>query len=364
MCAHTHFFLKFFLPFAMKQRIRIKDIAERSGVSTGTVDRVIHDRGNVADDVRNKVLQVMQDLNYQPNILARTLANNKIIRIATLLPDFHEDPYWLAHQVGVTKATQDLHHYGIIAEAFSFDYLDPASFIKKSEELLASQPDAVLFAPIFHHESIAFSKNCLEMGIPVATINTDISFEGNLCYIGQDSFQSGVLAGRLLDNHFSADDTLLILHMEPDVENAVHLLNKERGFRDFYKMAQSPVTIARYILEHSQLHLQDSFEKILNSHQHVQGIFVSSSRAYLIAPMLKALKSPVKLVGFDLINENVKFLMSGDIQFLINQNPEKQGYQGIANIVHHLVLKKPVERIQYLPLDIIVPENVQYYLSN
>lgn len=347
----------------MKQRIRIKDIAARSGVSTGTVDRVIHERGNVAPEVRDKVLEVMEELNYQPNILARTLANNKLIRIATLLPDFHGDPYWMAHQEGISAALQDHHHYGVVSEAFYFNYLDSSSFVSQSKALLAALPDAVLLAPIFHHEAVEFSKQCQELGICVVTINTDIAFEGNLSYIGQDSYQSGKLAGRLLDNHFTEKDTLIILHMEPDIDNAVHLLNKERGFRDYYAANQASVQIHRFGLEYSLPDLPEIFREIVHQNRPVKGVFVSSSRAYIIAPLLREYQATARLVGFDLIDDNIRFLRSGHIHFLINQNPEKQGYQGIARIIHHLVLKKAVPAIQYLPLDIIVPENVDYYIS-
>ena len=52
----------------MTQKIRIKDIAERSGVSVGTVDRVLHNRPNVSRPAREKVEKALKELNYQPNM--------------------------------------------------------------------------------------------------------------------------------------------------------------------------------------------------------------------------------------------------------------------------------------------------------
>ena len=63
-----------------KKRVRIKDIAIAAGVSTGTVDRVIHNRGNVLPKVKKRVEEVMKTLDYQPNLLASTLANNKVLK--------------------------------------------------------------------------------------------------------------------------------------------------------------------------------------------------------------------------------------------------------------------------------------------
>jgi LacI family transcriptional regulator len=71
----------------------------------------------------------------------------------------------------------------------------------------------------------------------------------------------------------------------------------------------------------------------------------------------------VKVVGFDLIQPNLELLAENNIRFLINQNAWHQGYMGILTIVNHLILRKKIPLLQYLPLDIIVRENVEYYLK-
>ena len=54
----------------MTDKIRIKDIAEKAGVSVGTVDRVLHNRPNVSQVAREKVEAVLKNINYQPNMYA------------------------------------------------------------------------------------------------------------------------------------------------------------------------------------------------------------------------------------------------------------------------------------------------------
>ena len=58
----------------MSQKVRIKDIAEKAGVSVGTVDRIIHNRPNVSAVARAKVEKVFKEINYQPNMYASALA--------------------------------------------------------------------------------------------------------------------------------------------------------------------------------------------------------------------------------------------------------------------------------------------------
>jgi len=55
------------------KNIRIKDIAQLAGVSVGTVDRVLHNRGRVSEEALKKVLSVLDQIEYKPNLIARTL---------------------------------------------------------------------------------------------------------------------------------------------------------------------------------------------------------------------------------------------------------------------------------------------------
>ena len=67
-------------------KIRIKDIAERSGVSVGTVDRVLHNRPNVSGKARAKVEAILKEINYQPNMYASAWHITVNIRFAACFP--------------------------------------------------------------------------------------------------------------------------------------------------------------------------------------------------------------------------------------------------------------------------------------
>ena len=70
----------------MSEKIRIKDIAEKSGVSVGTVDRVLHNRPNVSKSAREKVEAVLKNINYQPKLYASALAYNKSYTLYCIIP--------------------------------------------------------------------------------------------------------------------------------------------------------------------------------------------------------------------------------------------------------------------------------------
>ena len=59
---------------------------------------------------------------------------------------------------------------------------------------------------------------------------------------------------------------------------------------------------------------------------------------------------------------NVQYLKSGITKFLLGQRPEEQTYKGIKKLYEFLSFSKIPERLEYLPVDIVTSENVEYFL--
>ena len=66
--------------------ITINEIAEKCGVSTATVSRVLNNSALVREDTRQRVLQAMKSHNYQPNLLARALSKNRTDTLGLFIP--------------------------------------------------------------------------------------------------------------------------------------------------------------------------------------------------------------------------------------------------------------------------------------
>ncbi|TGD77666.1 LacI family DNA-binding transcriptional regulator [Hymenobacter wooponensis] len=356
--------------------VRIKDIAAKANVSVGTVDRVLHNRGRVSEPVRQRVLRMMQELAYEPNLLARTLGTNSTHRVAVLQPDHTLDPYWQAPWEGIEQAARELKPYGVSLTFYPYDLNQVGSFVEQAEQATLSRPDGILVAPLFYQESLAFFARWQQQSIPYVLFNTYIEEASPLSYVGQDSYQSGFLAGKLVQFGQPPAGTFLIAHIAEDIANSLHITQKEKGFRDYFAhLALNPLPAGRpetaYRISSLELpHPADpAFARRLNGlldeeGTQLRGIFVSTSKAYEIAPYLQAYqRDDVRLVGYDLLAQNMHFLREGVIHFLINQNPKQQGYRGVFTLADQLIFKKPVSPLYYLPLDIITQENLQYYLD-
>ena len=345
--------------------IRIKDIAEKARVSTGTVDRVIHNRGNVAVEVRERVLQIIEDLDYQPNMIARALGANKIHTLAALIPDPSFDAYWLAPKAGIEKAEKEVGQYGIRVQKFLFNSYQPDSFVKKAVEVTASNPAGILLAPIFYREALPFFEEWNKKNIPFILFNTQIEDYSPLSFIGQDSYQSGLLAGKLVSYGQSAPCTVLVAHFDEEISNSAHLQKKEEGFRDYFKINKltKEFKIIRAELSTANTSsFRKLFIELVRANPKLAAIYVTTSKAFKIAELLEEEQAGhIKLIGYDLIPQNIKYLQKSVINFLINQNPEGQGYWGISQLTDHLVFKKRVAPVKFLPLDIVTSENLQYF---
>ena len=347
-------------------RSRIKDIAQKANVSIGTVDRVIHNRGEVSKATRDRIIQIIEELEYQPNLLASALASKRTYSFALLLPEpISTESYWNKPMIGVRKAFQEIQQYGVNISIHLFKQSDSQTFNTDASLILQNNPDGVVLAPFFSRESKDFIAELQKRTIPYVFIDSNITDSQKLSYIGQDSFQSGTLAARLLDYSIPENASILILHFAKERDNMNHLVQREKGFLEYFKINIQEGNRKLVTLEITDPTKPESMEQLKSTMQlypDILGIFVTNSQVYYLGRWLELLgKSGIRVIGHDLINENISFLRKGIIDFLICQRPEEQGYSAIITLFENIVLKKEVKNENYTSIDIITKENLDYY---
>ncbi|WP_394336099.1 substrate-binding domain-containing protein [Flavobacterium fluviale] len=334
--------------------ITIKKIAELANVSPGTVDRIIHNRGQVAQETVDKVNAIIEEFGYKRNILASNLALNKKFHFAVFLPKSETLEYWKSQVEGIEKAALEFSKFGIVLDYFFYDY-NLISFQETVQKVMQFDCDGLLFAPIFYEDSVQFLKEYQKKNIPVVMIDSNISEGNEHAYVGQDAFQSGYLAGRLISFAVKNERQVLIFKITREIESTSVYLQRIDGFYSYFK-DHNELTNFKF----SEVTLKDSKidQLSLEMFSGVSSIFVPNSRAYIVAGFLEKNNiKGVRIIGFDLLKENIEYLNKGIIDFLINQRPEDQGYMGINYLYKKLVLQEDVERTHYIPLEIILKEN-------
>ena len=112
----------------MEENVRIKDIAEKAGVSVGTVDRVLHKRPNVSEESRKKVEKVLNEINYRPNMYASALARGKKYIFHCIIPRHDSEAYWEEIEEGVIKACESRRDFNISTQIVYYERFNNESF--------------------------------------------------------------------------------------------------------------------------------------------------------------------------------------------------------------------------------------------
>ena len=323
--------------------IRIVDIAKMAGVSVGTVDRVIHNRGRVSEENRKKVQAILEMVNYQPNLMARSLASKKQYHFIAITPSFAQGEYWEAISEGIDKAASEMGSYNITITKLFFDQYDNKTFDDIVRNLLDKKVDGVLIATLFTDSVIRLSRELDRFEIPYIYVDSNIEGQHQLAYFGTESYDAGVIAARLLTDRISpASDILMarIIHSTGSLHEVELKIND--SVYNFTKL-----------------------DEIFESNPNIEGAVIFNSTCYILGNYLKArAMQSVKLVGYDLIERNTQLLSEGVITALVAQRPERQGYEGIKSLCNHLLFKQHSEMVNLMPIDILLKENLKYYLNN
>ena len=342
------------------KKYTIKDIAKLAHVSIGTVDRVLHKRGKVSEKAQKKVEQVLREIDFHPNPIARNLKNNKIYRICVLMPDSEDDPYWIPAHQGIIEASKEFKPFGVLVEACYYHPFDSSSFVDESQKALDSRPDAILMVPLFQAEARKIITLCSKLKIIVALFNNYIDEFKDEKFIGQDLYQSGRVAASLINKVIRPNQKIGVIHI--DLEP--HMQIKQKGFIDYFSEFSLEIGIeTKNFSTENDASFEDQITNFLRVHPGIAALFVTNSKAYKVLEVLESREDKIIVVGYDLLEKNINYLKEGKIAFLIHQKPKRQAYLGIGYLAEHFLFEKKVPKKKLLPIDIITAENVGYYLN-
>jgi LacI family transcriptional regulator len=341
----------------------VKEIARRAKVSTATVDRVLHNRTGVSEKTRIRILEIIKELDYQPNILASRLASRKIISIAVLLPAVSEETgFWAAPLNGIRRAESEIKQYGVQMTFFFFDIKDKDSFRGKINQLLETDVHGVLLAPSFVEETGFLAAQCAIRKIPFIFIDSDIPNLQSLAYIGPHLYKSGYTGAKLLTYRLESQRKVLLINISKEIEN-YNYQEIEEGFRAYFHDRNQPNEIVRIdIRETDYQSVARHLTYVFHLNKDIGAAFVTNSRVHTVASFLKnSHRTDVSLIGYDFVKENVAYLENNVIDFLICHRPEDQGYRGIMALYQTLVVNAAVTKLHYMPIDIVTKENFEFY---
>ena len=348
------------------QNYTIKDIAQMAGVSAGTVDRVLHNRGDVSQKSKEKVQKVLDEINYQPNVFAIGLAAKKKYTITCMIPYYVEHDYWHSVAIGIERARQELRPFNVSVNYLHYKHGDRKSYQDACQKIEKSNTDALLLAPNFREDTLSMLAYLKDKNIPFAFIDFDIEEAKALKYIGQDSYKSGYIAAKILmRNYQQGQELILFLNNNKDNPAEIQMKRRLEGFMKYISEEHKDIAMHEVILnknnpEKNNEILSDFFRK----HPKATLGAVFNSRVYQVGHYLREKRQNMTgLIGYDLLRNNTELLKSGEVTYLIGQRPGLQGYCGVKTLCDNIVFKKSVEPLKYMPIDILIKENIDFYFE-
>lgn len=340
--------------------LTIKEIAKLAGVSRGTVDRVIHNRPGVSPELRKTIQQILLEKEYAPSTVAVALRNStRKLTIGVIVPDLRNEFF---HDVynGIMMASQYYRGYGVSVEEYRMEDSTGEELVHGIDALLEKGVDALAFQAI----DVALVRDrlaSLPQDIPFVTFNSDLMSSRRICFVGQDAFAAGKVAGQMMNLYLRQPGSVAIMIGRSGL---THQLERVQGFREATQQSSLIQNVIGpiEILESDEL-AYDTTLDLLKNEPNLVGLYAAGGGQKGIAAALDASgrANNVVMIGHDLLSKTVEYLNKGVVKCTIAQAPYFQGYLPIEILVEYLLFhRKPETKQLYAAVDIRIKENVEF----
>ncbi len=176
-------------------KLTIKDVAKKSGFSVATVSAVINDIPIVSEKSKNKILQVIDEMGYRPNTIARSLKKSKTSTLAIIVRDI-TNPFYPELISGIEEIAWSKNYEVILCNTEN----DIEKEKKYIENLISKQVDGVFISTSSSKRTIDYTV-LSNNNIPYVFVNRkpDLLLE-NEWFVGTDNFSAVQKAIRYLKN--------------------------------------------------------------------------------------------------------------------------------------------------------------------
>lgn len=332
--------------------VTVQQIADAAGVSRGTVDRALNNRGRVNPEVAEKIRRMAADLGYvkKPR---KNHEKRKTCRIG-IVTQLAGASFMMEINRGIREAAQELADRGVevvLKEGFSVDEKEQLDAIRELEE---SGIDGLAIMPV-DCEGVREKMNELvdRAGIPVVTFNSDIVGTRRSCFVGMDNVKSGRTAAGLMKVLTGGRGKVLVItgYFMNHVSSS-----RVAGFVEEIKASCPEIEVVGV---RSSFDDADEVEKIvlhtMETIPDLDGILLVSGGQTGIRKAFDSLqlKKRPSVVIYDQTPKNERALQEDTVDFLIDQNGYVQGYRP-PHILADLLIKETPPAQELFLTDIII----------
>lgn len=305
----------------------IKEIAELAGVSRGTVDRVLNNRGSVNEETAENIRRIIRQLDYKPNRAGIALAAQKKKYLIGVILFSRKNPFFDDVMQGFSDKAEELSLYGCQISVKRVAY-HPEAQLSAIKACLKEGVQGLIITP-YNDDSIREELNKLiRSGVPVITVNSDAEGVRRLAYVGSDYYNSGQAAGALMRLVTSGPVNLGIINGD---NNILCHIQRVSGFVD--KLSGD----ARFKVISQGESLDDDekayelVSRMLEKHPDINAFYFTAAGVYggcrAIAKFAPG--RDIKVVTFDEVPSTVEMMQKEIITATICQEPYWQGSKSL-----------------------------------
>ena len=329
----------------MSTQPTIKDVARLAGVSIGTVDRVVHNRGKVSVRNQQAVQSAIDSLGYRPSRIASALVKRRSgIKIGVCISDV-ESEFWAEAKHGVQLARESLLPFGVeVLDVCtnSYHFADQKMAI---QQLLAQGVNALILLPLQGKSSQLDA--LIPPEIPYATVIEDTPDSRRLFHVGPDNHGMGLLAGRLTSLYIGPGIRCVILAAN---RNMFGTQDRICGFEEFlakHDPSSTVLDICDISLDSERIGYQniyDMAEEQMKKHPDMNAFFVTNGLTQWAAAAVKNNKKQgkIQVFGFERTEMTATFIHEGIISATICQGPTQQWYNAIQIMNSYLAGEREI----------------------
>ncbi|WP_313680087.1 substrate-binding domain-containing protein [Pantoea vagans] len=334
-------------------KFTLKQIAAQSGLSLATIDRALHQRGNVHARTQHRIQQAIADLElmqkaglakgrtiyfdvimhtpdrFQP--LIREALSSQIASFAAfrLQLRFHFGANLTAEAINALLNKKALHSHGVILKAACSDELNPTI------------------------------ESLLKQRVPVVTMMSDLPGSARLRYIGMDNFDAGKVAAFLMSKwlRVSRSHIVAVTGSRDFIGEQERIQGFQRAMQQFAPQHQVSVVAGGYGID-ARMH--QSVTQFLQSHPDTDAVYtVGGGNPGILRAFAEQKRHVNAFIGHDLDQENCSLLQAGKIDALIEHNLQLDALHAFRTLLEfHGFLPASEPPAPYSKINIITRYNM------
>lgn len=340
--------------------VTIKKIAELAGVSAGTVDRALNNRGRVNPEVARRIKEIAASLNYEPNRTARSLhIASKNLKIAVIM---HTETNLFFNAVldGVKRASEEVAHNGVTVDILPGHNFDAAYQLSMIDKAISEGYNALVIVPIVDDLIRNRLNELAKKKFPVFLLTNTIDGAAFCEYIGCNYYEAGNLAAGLV-NIISQSTDSKVAFFSP----TFHMLGHIKRYKGFVENAELKAKgIDTDLIELDTHDEISSYKRALDYFNSNSVDIVIANSTGLKGGILQALQESglqekVSIIIYDYSEEIRPLMENRTITACIDQSPAIQGYNVIMSAFNSLLLNTyPDRKTSFVPVNILLKESI------